>query len=90
MGPHEVAGGLCNNVGGFLRRHAPEHSAREPDMAGALRAGSGGGIGLGRQYKQGKEVQSPKEQLVGVPCGCTRPNARQNAGIFIATGHIAG
>ena len=62
MGPHEVAGGLCNSGGGSLRRHVaePSASAREADLEGALRVGLGEGIGLGRQYKQGKEVQSPQ------------------------------
>ena len=60
MGPDEVAGRLCNSGGGSLCRHAPEPLAREADLVGALHCGLGEGIVLGRQYKQGKEVQSPQ------------------------------
>ena len=60
MGPDEVAGRLCYSGGRSLRHHAPEPLAREADSAGALHSGLGEGIGLGRQYKQGKEVQNPQ------------------------------
>ena len=60
MDPHEVAGGLCNNGCSSLRCHAPEPLAREANLVGNLRGGSGEGIGPGRQSKQGKEMQSPQ------------------------------
>ena len=88
--PHEVAGGLYNSGGWSLRRHAPEPSAREANLVGTLHGGPGEGIRLGRQAKWVKEAQSPQYQLVGVSCGCIRPGARQDAGIFTGTGHIAG
>ena len=58
--PHELAGGLYNSGGWSLCRHAPEPLAREADLAGTLSGGSGEGIGLGRQSKRGKEIQSPQ------------------------------
>ena len=60
MDPHKVAGGLYNSGGWSLRRHAPEPLAREADLAGTLRGGSGEGIILGGQAKWVKEVQSPQ------------------------------
>ena len=56
----EVAGGLNNSGGWSLRRHESEPSAREANLKGTLRSGSGEGIHLGRQAKQVKEAQSPQ------------------------------
>ena len=52
--------------------------------------GSGERIGLSRQAKQDKEVQSPRYQSLGFPCGWIGPGTRQNASIFTTTGRIWG
>ena len=57
--PHEVAGGLNNSGCWSLRRRESEPSAREANLKGTLRSGSGEGIVLCRPSKRGKEVQCP-------------------------------